>query len=100
VIGTDAPLLPHECRRLARRATIGLARTGGFGFATSGDIFLPSPPVSPQSATLPQTAPPPGPAAGLLRLDVLPDFTLDPLVIGAVEVVEESILTPWFAAVP
>ena len=91
VIGTDAPLLPHQCRRLAQRATIGLARTGGFGFATSGDIFLAfSTGVHPNPKSRPETAPPPDPATNLLRLDVLPDFTLDPLVIGAAEAVEES----------
>ena len=37
---TDAPLLPHQCERLAQRATIGLARVGGIGANSSGDIFL------------------------------------------------------------
>lgn len=40
VIATDAPLLPYQCRRLAQRATIGLARVGGYGHDSSGDIFL------------------------------------------------------------
>ena len=40
VLATDAPLLPHQCRRLAQRATIGVARTGGGGENDSGDIFL------------------------------------------------------------
>lgn len=40
IVATDAPLLPHQCRRLAQRATIGLARTGGYGSKGSGDIFL------------------------------------------------------------
>lgn len=40
VLATDAPLLPIQCRRLARRATTGLAWTGGFGANTSGDLFL------------------------------------------------------------
>ncbi|MBN1665747.1 MAG: P1 family peptidase [Anaerolineales bacterium] len=40
IIGTDAPLLPMQCRRLAQRATVGLARVGGYGYNTSGDIFL------------------------------------------------------------
>ncbi|HEY7463627.1 MAG TPA: P1 family peptidase [Candidatus Limnocylindria bacterium] len=40
VLATDAPLLPHQCRRLAQRATIGVARTGGGGEHDSGDIFL------------------------------------------------------------
>jgi D-aminopeptidase len=40
VIATDAPLLPTQCRRLAQRATIGLARLGSVGADGSGDIFL------------------------------------------------------------
>lgn len=40
VIATDAPLLPSQCRRLAQRATLGVARVGGLGENSSGDIFL------------------------------------------------------------
>jgi D-aminopeptidase len=40
IVATDAPLLPHQCERLAQRATIGLARVGGIGANSSGDIFL------------------------------------------------------------
>jgi D-aminopeptidase len=40
VVATDAPLLPDQCRRIARRATIGLARVGGNGNNGSGDLFL------------------------------------------------------------
>lgn len=40
ILATDAPLLPIQCQRLARRATTGLAWVGGVGFNTSGDIFL------------------------------------------------------------
>jgi D-aminopeptidase len=40
VLATDAPLLPIQCQRLARRATTGLAWVGGIGFNSSGDIFL------------------------------------------------------------
>ncbi len=40
VVATDAPLLPHQSERLAQRATIGLARVGGIGANSSGDIFL------------------------------------------------------------
>lgn len=40
LLATDAPLLPQQCRRLAQRATIGIARTGGLGENSSGDIFL------------------------------------------------------------
>jgi D-aminopeptidase len=40
VLATDAPLLPIQCQRLARRATTGLARVGGIGANGSGDIFI------------------------------------------------------------
>ena len=40
VVATDAPLLPHQCERLAQRAGLGVARTGGVGEHTSGDLFL------------------------------------------------------------
>lgn len=40
VVATNAPLLPHQCRRLAQRATMGVARVGGLGENSSGDIFL------------------------------------------------------------
>jgi D-aminopeptidase len=40
VVATDAPLLPHQCDRLAQRAGLGVARTGGVGEHTSGDLFL------------------------------------------------------------
>lgn len=40
VIATDAPLLPHQCERLAQRAGLGIARVGGTGGHTSGDLFI------------------------------------------------------------
>jgi D-aminopeptidase len=40
VLSTDAPLLPIQCQRLARRATTGLAWVGGLGANSSGDIFI------------------------------------------------------------
>jgi D-aminopeptidase len=40
IVATNAPLLPDQCRRLAQRATLGVARLGGLGEDSSGDIFL------------------------------------------------------------
>jgi D-aminopeptidase len=40
IVATDAPLLPHQCARLAQRAGLGVARLGGVGEHTSGDLFL------------------------------------------------------------
>jgi D-aminopeptidase len=40
VVATDAPLLPHQCERIAQRAGLGIARAGGTGGHTSGDLFI------------------------------------------------------------
>ena len=40
IVGTDAPLLPHQLKRLARRAALGLSRTGSIASNGSGDIFI------------------------------------------------------------
>jgi len=40
VVGTDAPLLPHQLKRVARRAALGLARTGSVSSNGSGDLFI------------------------------------------------------------
>jgi L-aminopeptidase/D-esterase-like protein len=40
VVATDAPLLPHQLKRMATRVSLGIGRMGGFGENSSGDIFL------------------------------------------------------------
>jgi L-aminopeptidase/D-esterase-like protein len=40
VVATDAPLLPHQLKRVAKRASLGLARTGSISSDSSGDIFI------------------------------------------------------------
>jgi len=40
VVATDAPLLPHELKRMATRVSVGVGRQGGFGGNSSGDIFI------------------------------------------------------------
>ena len=47
VVATDAPLLPHQLKRIATRVALGVARTGGFGGNSSGDIFLASRSLTP-----------------------------------------------------
>jgi D-aminopeptidase len=88
VLATDAPLLPSQCDRLARRATVGLARVGGVGHNGSGDIFL-------AFATGNALAPAPD-APYTIR--VLPNVHMDPLFEGSAEAVEEAILNALTAA--
>jgi D-aminopeptidase len=82
VVATDAPLLPCQCKRLARRATSGLARVGGFGHNGSGDLFLAF--ATGNRVPLAQTAP--------LSVQMLPNQLINGLFNGVVEGVEEAIL--------
>ncbi|HMQ30327.1 MAG TPA: P1 family peptidase [Chloroflexaceae bacterium] len=88
ILATDAPLIPVQCRRLARRATVGLARVGGFGHNGSGDIFL---------AFATGNRLPAGSAAPH-QLLMLPHDQLDPLFHAAAEATEEAILNALCAA--
>lgn len=88
VLATDAPLLPTQCRRLAQRATIGLARCGGIGHNRSGDLFLAFAVGNHYQASSRQPQP----------LHALPHSELDPLFEAAAEAVEEAILNALTAA--
>jgi D-aminopeptidase len=88
IIATDAPLLPVQCKRLARRATVGLARAGGMGHNGSGDIFL---------AFATGNHIPIKPAAPL-DLKMLPHEQINPFFDAVAEAVEESILNSMTAS--
>ncbi len=87
VLATDAPLLPIQCQRLARRATTGLSWVGGIGFNGSGDIFL-------AFATGNHVRQ--GEAVSTLRM-LSPD-SMNPLFQAAAEATEEAILNALTAA--
>jgi D-aminopeptidase len=88
LLATDAPLNPAQCRRLAQRAALGLARVGGYGHNSSGDIFL-------AWSTANQLA---HPANDLYSFSMLPNGQIDPLIDATVEAVEESIINALCAA--
>jgi D-aminopeptidase len=88
ILATDAPLLPHQCRRLAARATIGLARTGCVGHNGSGDLFL-------AFATGNNI---PAEERSLLSLRMIPDTELNIFFEAAAEAVEEAVLNTLVAA--
>lgn len=88
VVATDAPLLPHQLKRLARRVPVGLARTGTYGQNSSGDIFLALTTAN-GAATLPAAVP--------IALAMLPEESLDPLFQAVAEAVEEAVLNALFA---
>jgi len=88
VVATDAPLLADQCRRLAQRATVGLARAGGTGSNGSGDIFL----AFATGNHLPSDV------TGIRSLRMLDHDALDPLFSAVADSVEESILNALCAA--
>jgi D-aminopeptidase len=88
ILATDAPLIPIQCRRLAQRATIGLARVGGVGHNGSGDLFLAFATGNDISAS----------ASGPQQLLMLPHREMDAFFEAAADAVEESILNALAAA--
>lgn len=88
ILATDAPLLPVQCKRLAQRATVGLARVGGTGYNGSGDIFL-------AFATGNEL---PAKSEAIRPLTMLRHNLLNGLFDAAAEAVEESILNALCAA--
>jgi len=94
IAATDAPLAPHQLRRLAQRIALGIARAGGGGGDSSGDIFLA---FSTANAGRMRTAK----ASGEPRpfgVDVLPNAAITPVFWGVIEATEEAILTALVAA--
>lgn len=88
VVATDAPLLPHQAQRLARRATMGLARTGSVSGNGSGDIFLAFSTANAHAAA----------ASGPTSVLTLPNDSLDPVFEATVQATEEAIINSMLAA--
>jgi D-aminopeptidase len=88
IIATDAPLLADQCKRLARRATVGLSRVGGTGGNGSGDIFIAF--STHNKVTLHATAP--------VDVTTMPAARMTPLFDATAEAVEESIWNALCAA--
>jgi L-aminopeptidase/D-esterase-like protein len=88
VIATDAPLLPHQLKRLTRRAAVGMARTGAMASDSSGDIFIAFSTANPNS----------GSPDGLPSIRMLPNERLTPLFEATAEATEEAIINALVAA--
>ncbi|HWB42315.1 MAG TPA: P1 family peptidase [Gemmatimonadales bacterium] len=87
VVATDAPLLPHQLRRVARRAALGIGRMGGIAGAGSGDLF-----IAFSTASV-------GTAAERVRsVGMLGDERIDPVYEATVQATEEAIINAMLAA--
>ena len=86
VVATDAPLLPQQMARLARRPALGLGRLGAVSYQSSGDLFI--------AFGLPLPEPD---GRGLLHFTALPNDQLDPLLQAAVQATEEAVVNALVA---
>ena len=88
VVATDAPLLPHQLKRLARRAALGLARNGSIAGNGSGDIFIAFSTANAGAGT----------AAEATAVEMLPNERLNPLFEATVQATEEAIINALVVA--
>jgi L-aminopeptidase/D-esterase-like protein len=88
VVCTDAPLLPHQAKRLAKRATMGLARTGSSAANSSGDLF-----IAFSTADIGAVD-----AGRPVEVMMLPNEELSPLFEAVVDATEEAIINSLVAA--
>ncbi len=88
VVGTDAPLLPHQLKRVVTRVALGIARSGGVGGNSSGDIFVAFSTANPGTATAKAVAP----------VAMLPNDKINPIFYATVQATEEAILNALLAA--
>ena len=83
VVATDAPLLPNQLKRLVRRVSLGLARTGTISGNTSGDLFIAFSIANPNVASPDQIT---------HDVQTIPNDLMDPLFAGVVQATEEAVL--------
>ena len=88
VIATDAPLLPHQLKRIAKRAALGVGRLGGTGGNPSGDIFVAFSTANPGAAK---------PGANV-SVTMLPNEGISPLFEATIQATEEAIVNAMVAA--
>ena len=88
VVATDAPLLPHQLKRIAKRVSLGIGRTGGVGANSSGDIFVAFSTANPRASG----------AQGVRQVAMLPNDAINPLLWATVQATEEAIVNALLAA--
>jgi D-aminopeptidase len=88
VVGTDAPLLPHQLKRVARRASLGLARTGSVSSNGSGDIFIAFSTANAGAASAPEAA----------QVSMISNTRIGAVFEATVQATEEAIVNALVAA--
>ena len=88
VVATDAPLLPHQLKRVVTRVALGVGRTGGYGGNSSGDIFLAFSTANPRAAA----------DTGVATVRMIPANGVNAIFRATVQATEEAILNAMLAA--
>jgi D-aminopeptidase len=88
VVATDAPLLPMQLKRIAKRVSLGLGRLGSFSGDGSGDLFIAFSIANPHAAD----------TKGVRRLEMLPNESMNPLFLATVQATEEAVVNAMVAA--
>lgn len=88
IVATDAPLLPHQLERIARRVSLGMGRLGSFAGNSSGDLFLAFSTANAGAAN----------PNGTPALVMLPNDRIDPLFRATIEATEEAVVNAMLAA--
>jgi L-aminopeptidase/D-esterase-like protein len=88
IVATDAPLLPHQLERIARRVGMGLGRLGSWAGNSSGDLFLAFSTANAGAAS----------ATGTPALTMLPNDRIDPLFSATIDATEEAVVNAMLAA--
>jgi L-aminopeptidase/D-esterase-like protein len=86
VVATDAPLLPHQLKRVVKRASLGIGKMGGIGGNSSGDIFIAFSTATPQRR------------GGLIDARMIANDLINPVFDGTIQATEEAIVNALIAA--
>ena len=88
IIATDAPLLPHQLKRIVKRAALGIGKNGGIGGNSSGDIFIAFSTANPGA----------GKEGKLANVAMVPNDLINPIFAATVQATEEAIINAMVAA--
>jgi D-aminopeptidase len=88
VVATDAPLIPTQLKRVARRVTLGIGRNGSYSGDGSGDIFIAFSTANPGASS----------SKGIRTLSMLPSDQINPIFLATVQATEEAVVNAMIAA--
>ena len=88
VVATDAPLIPTQLRRIAKKVSLGLGRDGSYSGDGSGDIFIAFSTANPGAVG----------TTGIHQISMLPNDSLDPVFLATVQATEEAVINAMVAA--